>query len=123
MKEAEEILPELPEGWMRTTIEAISNSIQYGHTAKACNTNVGSKFLRITDIQDNNVKWENVPYCEINETDKIKYLLHSGDIVFARTGATVGKSYLIRDDVPLEAKFASYLIRIKSRSGKSNTAI
>jgi type I restriction enzyme, S subunit len=104
---------DLPNGWVNTTIEALSNSIQYGYTASACNDKVGPKFLRITDIQDNVVEWENVPYCKINEeNDKDKYLLHSGDIVFARTGATVGKSYLIRDNVPSDTIFASYLIRI-----------
>ncbi|MCX6678611.1 MAG: restriction endonuclease subunit S [Methanothrix sp.] len=113
MKESEEILQELPEGWTHIPVEAISNSIQYGHTAKACDSKVGPKFLRITDIQESNVIWKNVPYCEINEIDKTKYLLQSGDIVFARTGATVGKSYLIRDNVPSDAIFASYLIRIK----------
>jgi len=67
--------------------------------------------LRITDIQKGKVIWNNVPFCEIENEIKNKYLLKSGDLVFARTGATVGKSYLIRDDVP-EAVFASYLIRV-----------
>ena len=43
---------------------------------------------------------------------KKKYLLEEGDILFARTGATVGKSYLIKRDSP-ESIFASYLIRLK----------
>lgn len=107
----------LPAGWINTTIAAISNSIQYGYTASACNDNVGSKFLRITDIQDNSVEWENVPCCALNNKDDLdKYLLRPGDIVFARTGATVGKSYLIQDNVPSEAIFASYLIRINLAS-------
>jgi type I restriction enzyme S subunit len=103
----------LPAGWINTTIAAISNSIQYGYTASACNDNVGPKFLRITDIQDNSVEWEDVPCCAMNNKDDLnKYLLRPGDIVFARTGATVGKSYLIQDNLPSEAIFASYLIRI-----------
>ncbi|MGD0954454.1 MAG: restriction endonuclease subunit S [Methanotrichaceae archaeon] len=113
MTEAEKILPELPVGWTHTSVEAISNLIQYGHTATACVDKVGPKFLRITDIQDSSVKWEDVPYCETEDIDISKYLLYPGDIVFARTGATVGKSYLVQDNVPAEAIFASYLIRIK----------
>lgn len=105
-------LPQLPEGWVWTRVGELSASIQYGYTAKATDKKVGPKFLRITDIQNNNVLWDNVPYCEINELEKEKYLLDPSDLVFARTGATVGKSYLIGQNIP-EAIFASYLIRIK----------
>ena len=37
-------------------------------------------------------------------------LLHDGDIVFARTGATTGKSYIVKN--PKNTVFASYLIRL-----------
>ena len=66
--------------------------------------------MRITDIQDGMVNWKSVPYTSIKD-DK-DYLLEAGDIVFARTGATVGKSFLI-DNVPYKSVFASYLIRIR----------
>lgn len=105
-------LMDLPEIWEWTRIGKISNNIHYGYTESACDEKVGPKFLRITDIQDNKVDWKNVPFCEIEESKKSKYLLNKGDIVFARTGGTVGKNYLIKGDIP-EAVFASYLIRIK----------
>lgn len=54
--------------------------------------------------------WTNLR--EIDKAEKEKYLLQCGDLVFARTGATVGKSYLIGENIP-EAIFASYLIRIQ----------
>ncbi len=41
----------------------------------------------------------------------MKYILEEGDIVFARTGATAGKSYLIKN--PPDSVFASYLIRLQ----------
>lgn len=66
--------------------------------------------LRITDIQDGFVDWNNVPYTTIDEYDK--YQLRVNDIVFARTGATVGKSYIIKE-VPFPTVYASYLIRIR----------
>jgi type I restriction enzyme S subunit len=68
--------------------------------------------LRITDIQHGRVDWPSVPYCEIPAERRGQYLLRPGDILFARTGATTGKSYLVREDVP-EAVFASYLIRVR----------
>jgi type I restriction enzyme S subunit len=104
-------LPELPDGWVWTRVGNISNIIHYGYTASSEANQVGPKLLRITDIQDNSVNWDSVPYCKIDDSEKGKYLLKEGDLVFARTGATVGKSFLIRGKIP-EAVFASYLIRI-----------
>lgn len=98
--------------WKIVKLKDIASQIQYGYTAKAKGTESGPRFLRITDIQDETVEWSTVPSCEIPTKDKEKYLLSEGDIVFARTGATVGKSYLIRSNVP-EAVFASYLIRVR----------
>lgn len=102
---------ELPGSWSITTIGRISRRIQYGYTEKAVKKPVGPKFLRISDIQEGTVDWHSVPFCRIDSDEKSKYRLMPGDIVFARTGATVGKSYLIPHSIP-EAVFASYLIRI-----------
>jgi type I restriction enzyme S subunit len=103
---------ELPEGWKTFKLKDMSENIQYGYTESSSKEAVGPKFLRITDIQDNKVNWEEVPYCRIDDGSKGKYLLKEGDLVFARTGATVGKSYLIKGEIP-EAVFASYLIRVR----------
>jgi type I restriction enzyme S subunit len=102
---------EIPESWVWQTISEISLSIQYGYTGSAIS--LGKyKMLRITDIQNNSVDWEAVPFVDIDDKKAEDYLLLDNDIIFARTGATVGKSFLIRN---LEEKsvFASYLIRIK----------
>ena len=105
----------LPKGWTITIVGQIAKSIQYGHTASATDDPSGPRFLRITDIQNHRVDWDAVPSCEIPSDELQKYRLQSGDIVFARTGATTGKSYLIRD-CP-EAVFASYLIRLRMHEG------
>ena len=68
--------------------------------------------VRISDIQDNSVMWETVPYCDIKEEEIDAYLLNPNDILFARTGGTVGKSYLVQE-VPEEAIYAGYLIRTR----------
>jgi type I restriction enzyme S subunit len=90
--------------------------INYGYTARSSSNYVGPKYLRITDIQDKFVDWAKVPRCEIASEEKSKFKLSQGDIVFARTGATTGKSFLIDSDV--DAVFASYLIRIKPDTTK-----
>ena len=78
---------------------------------KSSFTEIGPKFLRITDIQDDGVNWDSVPFCKINDTDLEKYKLIGGDIVFARTGATTGKSYFVT--CPPRSVFASYLIKVQ----------
>jgi type I restriction enzyme, S subunit len=87
------------------------SAINYGHTESASSDPVGPRFLRITDIQNDRVDWDTVPYCRLEGTDLPKYQLANGDIVFARTGATTGKSFLVAD--PPKAVFASYLIRLR----------
>ena len=101
----------LPKGWVWSNLGDLSEYIQYGYTQSADEKEIGPKFLRITDIQNGKVNWKKVPYCEIDYEDISKYQLNSGDIVFARTGATTGKSYLI-NKCP-KSVFASYLIRIR----------
>lgn len=98
----------LPEGWSQKTVLKLCGKPQYGFTASALSEPVGPQLLRITDIQDGRVDWRTVPYCKCADAEK--YRLHKGDILFARTGATTGKSFLVSDD--LDAIFASYLIRI-----------
>lgn len=90
----------------------LSELIDYGVTATANPNPVGPKFLRITDIQNGAVEWETVPYCEAANRKLAASRLRAGDIVFARTGATTGKSFLIRH-CPDNAVFASYLIRVR----------
>ena len=102
---------ELPEGWVWTEIAEIASSINYGvsESAKA----IGKyRLLRITDIQDGKVSWESVPFTDYPEDKAKAFELSDGDILFARTGATVGKSYLVKS-VPNNAIFASYLIRVQ----------
>ena len=80
----------------RQKLASIAASVDYGVTASASSESVGPKFLRITDIQDGKVDWGSVPWCKasIKEVDSAR--LRAGDIVFARTGATTGKSFLVR---------------------------
>jgi type I restriction enzyme S subunit len=99
----------------------ISASVDYGHTAAANDRIAGPKFLRITDIQDGRVDWNSVPRCECSPADLGKYKLHANDIVFARTGATTGKSYLLRD-IPEQSVFASYLIRVRAKASEVHPA-
>ena len=108
---ADEVPFEIPDSWEWVRWGTLSESIQYGYNAPA-QENGRIKMVRISDIQDNSVMWETVPYCDIKECEIDAYLLKPNDILFARTGGTVGKSYLVQE-VPEEAIYAGYLIRTR----------
>ena len=110
----EEIPFGVPNGWEWERWGNISQSIQYGYNAPALEHGA-IKMVRISDIQENCVLWDNVPYCQIEENDIDTYLLKVNDILFARTGGTVGKSFLV-EEVPEKAIYAGYLIRTRYSS-------
>ena len=86
--------------------------MQYGYTETATTEPVGPKFLRITDIAHNYIDWNGVPYCPISEGNHEKYVLSEGDVVVARTGATVGYAKMVGRNIP-DSVFASFLVRIR----------
>lgn len=107
---ADELWP-LPGGWCWATLGDIGDGPQYGWTASAAATGK-VKLLRTTDISSGTVDWATVPFCNQGPAEVEKYLLHDGDIVISRAGS-VGKSFQVT--APLQAVFASYLIRFKPR--------
>ena len=74
----------IPPTWKWVRWGELSESIQYGYNAPA-KKNGRIKMLRISDIQQNNVVWDTVPYCDIEEQDIETYLLKANDILIART--------------------------------------
>ena len=102
----------MPGNWCWVKVADISSVIVYG-VSESAKSEGKFKLLRITDIQDNAVNWNTVPYTDYPESKSENYILQAGDILFARTGATVGKSYLVDDAVPENAIYASYLIKVR----------
>ena len=103
-----------------TTLAGVCESVRYGYTASASQEPCGPRFLRITDIVPESLNWETVPYCEVTDEDKERFALAVGDIVVARTGATVGYAKLIRE--PEDAVFASYLVRFRVDPSRADPA-
>lgn len=98
-------------GWQIVELDKVCYKPEYGFTDSA-SQNGNAQFLRITDITENGVNWNAVPFCNCNNLEK--YRLKDNDVVFARIGATTGKSYLIKN-VPENAVYASYLIRVRAK--------
>ena len=106
---ADEIPFEIPDSWEWCNLQMVTTNIHYGYTASAA-TSGNSKLLRITDIQNNAVNWSDVPFCTVTPSELHGYQLHNRDIMIARTGGTIGKTYIVRN-LNETAVFASYLIR------------
>jgi len=101
----------IPQEWEVTRLEDLChNQGDYGINAPATDfSNELPTYLRITDIDDDG-KFIIANKASVNNPNSRSYHLKDGDIVFARTGATVGKTYLYnREDGDLV--FAGFLIR------------
>jgi type I restriction enzyme S subunit len=109
--EVEEPPFRLPSTWEWSRLGALSRDVRYGYTASARHERAGVRLLRITDIQNDRVNWETVPGCEIDALKLASFALGDGDLVIARTGGTIGKTYLVQG-LTVRAVFASYLIRV-----------
>ena len=89
----------------------ILSKIQYGFNGVG-KDNGTYKLLRITDIQNNKVNWSTLPYCEIDIEAAADYQIQKDDIFIARTGGTIGKSFVLSED-KTNVVFAGYLIRFQ----------
>lgn len=93
----------------------VASGFEYGMNAAATVYDGSHKYIRITDIDDNSHLYsQNVPVSPEGQVDE-KYRVRENDILFARTGASVGKSYRYqRSDGDLY--YAGFLIRIHANS-------
>ncbi|SDG82350.1 restriction endonuclease subunit S [Psychroflexus sediminis] len=102
--------PEFDGEWEKTSLKNISKNISYGMNASAKKFDGKNKYLRITDIDEESREFKPNPLTSPSGKIDEKFVLKEGDILFTRTGASVGKSYLYnKDDGRL--LFAGFLIR------------
>ena len=104
--------PEFEGEWKTQTLGECSESLDYGMNAPATKYDGFNKYIRITDIDEASSKYlSNNPVSPDGELLD-KYLVKFNDILFARTGASTGKTYIYNK---LDGKlyFAGFLIRAK----------
>ena len=98
-----------PKGWTQSTLRQIAKEkLSYGSGASAVEYDGKCRYVRITDITNQGDLSNDIK--SPNEYDK-KYILNDGDILFARSGATVGKTLLYKK-IYGECIYAGYLIRL-----------
>ena len=107
-------LPQLPEGWVWTRVWEISEMIQYGTSEKAGDDSSGVPVLRMGNIQDGKLVFEDLKYFPKKWPQLNKFILQDGDVLFNRTNSAelVGKTAIYKNHHPM-AVFASYLIRVR----------
>ena len=102
--------------WFKDCLSKVSNSIEYGLNASAKDFDGIHKYLRITDIDDSSRLFLtdklSSPDVNFTEEDYENYKLQINDLLFARTGASVGKTYLYRESDG-EVYYAGFLIRAR----------
>ena len=96
--------------WEAKTFSEIADGFDYGINAAAVEFNGKHKYIRITDIDDTSHKFIGNPCVSPSGEIEEKYKVQIGDILLARTGASVGKSYLY-DVCDGELYFAGFLIK------------
>ena len=104
------------QNWFMICLNKISKSIEYGLNASAKDFDGIHKYLRITDIDDASRLFLtdklSSPDINFTEEDYENYKVQKNDLLFARTGASVGKTYLYRDSDG-EVYYAGFLIRAR----------
>ena len=96
--------------WTEKTLGEITDNISYGLNAASKKFDSKNKYIRITDIDETTGKYNNLdivsPDCVLSDEYKLKI----NDLLFARTGASTGKTYLYNENDG-KIYFAGFLIK------------
>ena len=101
--------------WHIVRLQDVANGFDYGMNSAATTFDGVHKYIRITDIDDDSRQYLSDDIVSPSDTPEEKYRVSDNDILFARTGASVGKSYLYTLDDG-ELYFAGFLIRISVKN-------
>lgn len=106
-----EWIGEIPEHWDVCRLKYLTNgNLQYGANESGVTYDANlPRYVRITDILDNTLR-EDITKLSLTEEQAKDYILQNNDLLFARSGATVGKAF-IYDELYGRCAFAGYLIR------------
>ena len=104
------------ETWEEVSLSDVADGFEYGMNAAATSFDGKHKYIRITDIDDDSHTYINCDPVSPSGVLEEKYRVIEDDILFARTGASVGKSYLYRK-TDGDLFFAGFLIRIHVKEG------
>ena len=103
-----------PKGFEKGSIRDIISETKYGTNKKAHETEGEYPVIRMGNLLYNG-EWDfsDMKYCDLEEKELPKYLVHKGDVLFNRTNSKelVGKTGVYREEEPMA--YAGYLIRVR----------
>ncbi|MGH8433986.1 MAG: restriction endonuclease subunit S [Pseudomonas sp.] len=108
------LLPQVPEGWSVATVEQLSCLVEYGSSAKTNEDSTGVPVLRMGNIVEGELVFDELKYLPSSHEEFPKLLAEPGDLLFNRTNSPelVGKTAVFKGPKG-QYSFASYLIRIR----------
>jgi type I restriction enzyme S subunit len=108
----------VPEGWTEATVEQLSQLVEYGSSSKTSDDSTGVPVLRMGNIFEGELRFDELKYLPSDHDEFPKLLLNDGDLLFNRTNSPelVGKVAVFHSK-PTNYSFASYLIRVRTVGG------
>ena len=102
--------PEFSGEWETCTLGECCSELEYGMNAPSKAFDGLNKYIRITDIDEQTAEYKHDSIVSPDAPLEDKYLVKDGDILFARTGASTGKTYIYN---PQDGRmyYAGFLIR------------
>ncbi len=101
--------------WEEKSLGEVTGNISYGLNAASKDYDGENKYIRITDIDETTGKFNNLdivsPDCVLSDDYKLKI----NDLLFARTGASTGKTYLYNENDG-KMYFAGFLIKFSIKN-------
>lgn len=112
-----ENLPQLPEGWVWASIDQLTTEQRYGSSAKTNDDPNGIPVLRMGNIQNGALDFNNLKYLPKAHDEFPALFLEKGDLLFNRTNSRelVGKTAIFNGE-HIPCSYASYLIKVKFHS-------
>ena len=101
---------EFTDEWNKKKLGEISESISYGMNSAATEFDGKNKYIRITDIDENSSTFNQKNLVSPLKKLEDKFLVKNNDILFARTGASTGKTYLYNENDGI-LYYAGFLIK------------
>jgi type I restriction enzyme, S subunit len=91
-----------PKGWPDRRVDGALDFLTYGHRFyDQLYSDEGTPIVRITDLNESgDLDFPSMPRMAITEQERLAYRVNAGDLLFARSGATVGKVALLREGDP-----------------------
>ena len=106
-----------PKGWKNGSFDDQLTLVQYGpRFFNEAYSSDGVRIVRITDLDfQGQLDFAAMPLMDVSDKDKTSYCLRTGDLLLARSGATVGKTALIDGESP-ECIAGAYFIRLRFKN-------